>query len=235
MLLALDTATRMASVALYDQKTGWVPAEETWCCNDNHTVELMLHLVRLMEQQGVSPADLDAIVVSLGPGSFTGLRTGLGVAKGLAVARSLPLIGIPTLEVVARPHMQQALPIWAVLQAGRGRVCAGHFVRRRGRWHQRLPYLLTTLDKLCAEIEQPALLCGEIEASDVDLIRDHLGPDVAVATPAAALRRAAYLAELGWERLAVGPWPDALRAQGRQVDDVATLSPIYVQQPQIDG
>jgi tRNA threonylcarbamoyladenosine biosynthesis protein TsaB len=224
MLLALDTATRTASLALYDPQGGRVLGEEVWYCADNHTIELMPRVVRLMETQKISAADLTGIVVSLGPGSFTGLRTGLGVAKGLALARRLPLVGIPTLEVVAQPHTLQALPIWAVLQAGRGRLCAAHYVRRRARWHQQGPYSLTTWEKLCPDMEKPSLLCGEIDARDRDLIRDQLGPDVVIATPAAALRRAGYLAELGWERLAQG-----------SADDPASLSPIYLQQPQIYG
>jgi tRNA threonylcarbamoyladenosine biosynthesis protein TsaB len=224
MLLALDTATRTASLALYDQEKGRVLGEETWFCADNHTVELMPRLVRLMEQHGVATSGLDGVVVSLGPGSFTGLRTGLGVAKGLVLAHRLPLVGVPTLEVVARPHTFQQLPIWAVLQAGRGRVCAAHYVRRRGRWFQQAPYYLSTWEKLCAEVEKPALLCGEIDAQDADAIREQLGPDVLIATPAASLRRAAYLAELGWERFA-----------RNDVDDPASLAPIYLQQPPIDG
>jgi tRNA threonylcarbamoyladenosine biosynthesis protein TsaB len=224
MLLALDTATRNASLALYDPQGGRVLGEEAWYCADNHTVELMPRVVRLMETQRISAADLTGIVVSLGPGSFTGLRTGLGVAKGLALARRLPLVGIPTLEVVAQPHTLQPLPIWAVLQAGRGRLCAAHYVRRRARWHQQGPYLLTTWEMLCPDMEKPSLLCGEIDARDRDLIRDQLGPDVVIATPAAALRRAGYLAELGWDRLAQG-----------SADDPASLSPIYLQQPQIHG
>jgi tRNA threonylcarbamoyladenosine biosynthesis protein TsaB len=224
MLLALDTATRTAGLALYDQEAGRVLGEESWYCSDNHTVELMPRLVRLTAQLGVSPASLDGVVVSLGPGSFTGLRTGLGVAKGLVLAHRLPLVGIPTLEVVARPHIYQQLPIWAVLQAGRGRICAAHYVRRRGRWLQQAPYYLTTWEKLCAEVEKPSLLCGEIDAHDADSIREQLGPDVMIATPAASLRRAAYLAELGWERLAQN-----------DRDNPATLAPIYLQQPSIDG
>lgn len=224
MLLALDTATRTASLALYDPEGGRVLSEEVWYCADNHTVELMPRLTRLMETQKVSPASLTGIVVSLGPGSFTGLRAGLGVAKGLALARKAPLVGIPTLEVVARPHALQPLPIWAILQAGRGRICAAHYVRRRARWHPHGPTQLTTLGKLCLEVERPALLCGEIDARDRDLIRDQLGADVMIATPAASLRRAAYLAELGWERLAQG-----------DADNPASLSPIYLQQLQIDG
>ncbi|HNS52478.1 MAG TPA: tRNA (adenosine(37)-N6)-threonylcarbamoyltransferase complex dimerization subunit type 1 TsaB [Anaerolineae bacterium] len=223
MLLAIDTATRTATIALYDQEGGRVPAEESWSCSENHTVELMPRLVRMMEQQGVPVQGLTGVVVSLGPGSFTGLRAGLGVAKGLVVANQTPLVGVPTLEVVARPHMGQVLPIWAVCQAGRGRICAAHHVRRRGRWLQLGDYYLVTWGQLCTEVERPALLCGEIDSRDADSIRDQLGPDVTIASPAASLRRAAYLAEAGWERLSRG-----------DSDDPATLTPIYLQQPKID-
>jgi tRNA threonylcarbamoyladenosine biosynthesis protein TsaB len=117
--------------------------------------------------------------------------------------------------------MRQGLPIWAILKAGRGRICAGLYVRQRGRWRLAPPYQLTTLAGLCEIIGEPAFVCGEIDAADGDLIRRRLGPDVTIATPAATLRRAAYLAELGWERL------------GRaDADDVATLSPIYLKPPE---
>ncbi len=224
MLLAVDTATHMASLALYDETKGWVLGEESWYSVNNHTVELMPRLVRLMEQQALASADLSGLVVSLGPGSFTGLRIGLGVAKGLALARGLPLIGVPTLDVVAQPHMTQRLPIRAILQAGRGRICAGHYVRKKGQWRRKGDYQLTTLDELCNPIDEASLFCGEIEADHANQIRERLGPTAIVATPAASLRRAAFLAELGWERLSRG-----------DSDDAATLSPIYLQHPQIDG
>jgi tRNA threonylcarbamoyladenosine biosynthesis protein TsaB len=211
MLLAVDTATCMASLALYDQVNGLTLGEEVWRSVNNHTVELMPRLVRMMDQQGVSPASLDGVAVSLGPGSFTGLRIGLGVAKGLALARKLPLVGVPTLEVVARPHM------------GR-RICAVQYARRRGRWRQTGPYELTTLDRLCDRIEQAALVCGEIGAQGARMVLERLGDTVTVATPAASARRAAYLAELGWERLSRG-----------DADELAALSPIYLHHPQIDA
>ncbi len=224
MLLAVDTATRMAGLALYDQDSGWVLGEESWYSVNNHTVELMPRLVRLLEQHGVTPTDLTGLVVSLGPGSFTGLRIGLGMVKGLALARQLPLVGIPTLDVVAQPHMTQRLPIWAILQAGRGRICAGHYTRRRGRWRRRGDFQLTTVEKLCEQVQHPTLFCGEIDTQDADLIRQRLGPETMIATPAASLRRAAYLAELGWQRLSRG-----------DSDDASTLSPIYLQRPQINA
>lgn len=220
MLLAIDTATRVAGLALYDQASGWILGEETWTSARRHTVELMPRLVRLMENQGQSAEDLTGLVVSLGPGSFTGLRIGLGVAKGLALACKLPLVGVSTLEVIARPHMAQRLPIWAILEAGRGRICAGNYYRHRGRWRRRGDYQLTTLEALCEQIDEPALLCGELQADGVELVRRRLGLVVAIASPASSLRRAAYLAELGWERLA-----------RNDADDAASLSPIYLQQP----
>lgn len=224
MLLAVDTATRMASLALYDEAHGAVPAEQTWYSANNHTVELMPRLVRMMDRQNLSADDLTGLVVSLGPGSFTGLRIGLGIVKGLALARNLPIVGVPTLSVVARPFQRQRLPIWAIVQAGRGRVCGGYFVRHRGRWRRQGPFRLGALNDLLDETKGPALFCGEIDAEGSELIRQRLGAEATVASPAASVRRAAHLAELGWERL-----------RGGDADDAATLSPIYLHHPQIDA
>jgi len=170
MLLAVDTATQMASLALYDQARGWVLGEESWFSANNHTVELMPRLVRLLEQQRITPADLTGLVVSTGPGSFTGLRIAVSMVKGLALARGLPLVGIPTLDVVAHPHMAQRRPIWAILQAGRGRICANYYAYHRGRWQHQEDYQLTTLEALCNQVTEPALFCGEIDARDAQQI-----------------------------------------------------------------
>jgi len=220
MLLAIDTATRTAGLALYDEANGWILGEETWYSVNRHTVELMPRLAHLLEQQGVSPSDLTGLVVSLGPGSFTGLRIGLGLAKGIALSNRLPLVGVPTLDVVAQPHKAQRLPIWAVLQAGRGRICTGHYARHRGKWRRRGDYQRTTVEELCQQVQDPSLFCGELEAADIDLLREKLGMVATIITPAASLRRAAFLVELGWERLSRG-----------DADDAASLSPIYLQDP----
>jgi tRNA threonylcarbamoyladenosine biosynthesis protein TsaB len=79
------------------------------------------------------------------------------------------------------------------------------------------------MESLCDQIKEPVVICGEIKASELEMIRRKLGPAVIVPSPAATLRRAAYLAELGWQRLARG-----------DADDAATLSAIYLHNPQID-
>ncbi|MFC2023816.1 tRNA (adenosine(37)-N6)-threonylcarbamoyltransferase complex dimerization subunit type 1 TsaB [Chloroflexota bacterium] len=220
MLLAFDTATRLAGLALYDPAQGQVLSEEMWHSRNNHTVELMPRLVRVMDQQGLSPSDLSGLVAGLGPGSFTGLRIGLGVAKGLAVAQRLPIVGVPTLDAVARPHMVQQLPIRAILRAGRSRICAGLYALDEGRWRRKGPFFLGTLEELCSQTEEDCLFCGEIDSQDSERIQRQLGSRATIVTPASAVRRAAYLAELGWERLSRG-----------DSDDVSTLSPIYLQHP----
>ena len=221
MILAIDTATRFASIALYDAHGLW--AEHTWHSHNNHTVELAPNLQRLLEGQGVKPQQLDGIVVAIGPGSFTGLRVGVTMAKGLAMAANLPLVGVPTLDVVAYAHTDRGLPLWAVLQAGRKRVCAA-FYAPDAPPPATEDYLLTTLDALTPEGWDRVLYVGEISPQAAQDLKARWGERVVVASPAAGLRRAGYLAELGWQRLKAG-----------DTDDPASLSPIYLRSPGIDA
>src|SRR5574342_1070022 len=130
MLLAVDTATRNAGVALYN--TEGIQAEITWRSRENHTVELTAQIAHLLELGKTAKKDLKAIGVALGPGSFTGLRVGMSVAKGVAFALSIPIIGIPTLDAIAYAHVSQPLPIYAVLVAGRGRYTVARYAAKDG-------------------------------------------------------------------------------------------------------
>jgi len=218
MLLAIDTATRYASLALYDGER--VISEETWRTANYHTVELMPAIVRMLERQNVSVEALQSVGVSLGPGTFTGLRIGMGVAKGLVLARDIPLLGVPTLETVAYPHFGQRRPICAVVEAGRGRLCMLIYRRRRGRWRPMDEPRLTTPEELCGMVEATTLFCGEVDAALSALLRERLEDKAIVVSPATSLRRAGYLAELAWARFQEG-----------EADDPDMLSPIYLQQP----
>ncbi len=220
MLLAIDTATQMAGLALYDPHQDIVLAEEIWYSASRHTVELMPRLVRMVEQADRTPRDLTGLAVAIGPGSFTGLRIGLSVAKGLVAARSLPIVGIPTLDVVVEPHLSHTCPIWALVQAGRGRVCAARYRRHFDQWHIEIEAHVTTLPALAGQIRDVAVVCGELNAADRSLLLERLGDLVLIPAPADLVRRPAYLAALGWRRLARG-----------DVDDPAALSPIYLHQP----
>jgi tRNA threonylcarbamoyladenosine biosynthesis protein TsaB len=180
-------------------------------------------IVRMFERQGLSVETLQCIGVSLGPGSFTGLRIGMGVAKGLVLACEIPLLGVPTLETVAYPHFNQRRPICTVVEAGRGRLCMLIYRRRRGRWRPTDEPRLTTPEGLCKVVETTTLFCGEIDAALSALLQERLADKAILASPATSLRRAGYLAKLAWARFQKG-----------EADDPDTLSPIYLQRPATD-
>ena len=215
MLVAIDTATGYASLALHDGFQ--VRVEHTWESQRRHTVELVPRLMAALEQVGLGIEHLSGVAVTRGPGSFTGLRVGVAVAKGLALARGLPVVGVPTLDVVAAAQGRDRRPLCAVLQAGRRRICVAAYRWRAGEWRIREAPRLTTWSTLVEQTAVPTLFCGEIDPAGADALAV-LG-ELAVLLPAAArLRRAGFLAEIAWRRLKRG-----------ETDDPATLAPIYLQ------
>jgi tRNA threonylcarbamoyladenosine biosynthesis protein TsaB len=220
-VLAIDTATEFASVALYHDATG-VLAESSWRTSMNHTVELMPTVVRLLASQAILPQQLDAVAVALGPGSFTGLRIGLSAGKGLCLSLGIPIVGIPTLDVVAYAHYGQNLPICAILQAGRGRICAALYEAAAEGWRRTSDYELMTVEDLSQRLTERTLFCGEIDAQLRSSLTGELGERAAMASPASSLRRAGYLAELGWQRIS-----------SLGGDHVASLEPLYLHYPRV--
>lgn len=217
MLVAIDTATDIASLALHDGFR--VRVEHTWESARRHTVEILPALVTALDRVGIRAEHISAVAVTRGPGSFTGLRVGLAVAKGLALARGLPLVGVPTLDVVAAAQGHDRRALCAVLQAGRGRICTATYRWRDGEWHAQAPPVLTTWAALVQTITSPTLFCGEIDTAGVEALAA-LGKSAVLLPAAARLRRAGFLAEVAWRRLNRG-----------ETDDPATLTPIYLQYP----
>ncbi len=122
LLLALDTSTRQASVALCTEQT--LLAEYTWQVGNNHSVELLERIQRLFAECDTPMQTLEAIAVATGPGSFNGLRVALTTAKSLAFALHKPLVGISTLDIIAAAHREWPGPICAILEAGRSELYA---------------------------------------------------------------------------------------------------------------
>ncbi len=228
MLLAIDTATRTASIALYS--ADGVLAESTWRSRENHTVELTTQIMHLLDLARAQKSDLKAIGVALGPGSFTGLRVGMSVAKGLAFGSRIPLLGIPTLDIVAYAHVWQPRPIWAILAAGRGRYSIARYASRRGTVKRTSDYALVDatglIDLACRSgmKSSRALFCGDVDAALAKLLMERIGARALVASHAVNVRRAGLLAELAWAR-----W------QRGESDDPASLAPMYVPHESVEG
>ncbi len=213
MLLAVDTSTAQVGLALYDGSQ--VIAEYAWRSSQRHTVELAPAIQELLARCGVTMDDLQALAVALGPGSFTSLRVGLSLVKGLALARGLPLIGVPTLDILAAAQPAARLPLAVVLQAGRGRLALGWYKHSKDGWRAKGPARVVTVEALAEEVTAPVLICGELTAEERQKLV--VKPEIQIVSPARALRRPAILAELAW-----GRW------QAGSVDDEATLAPIYL-------
>ncbi|MCZ2127932.1 MAG: tRNA (adenosine(37)-N6)-threonylcarbamoyltransferase complex dimerization subunit type 1 TsaB [Anaerolineales bacterium] len=213
MLVALDTSTAQIGLALYDGDR--VLGETNWVGGRHHTVELASALSGLLKRCGVSLSGVCALGVAIGTGSFTSLRVGLSLAKGVALARNIPLIGIPTLDVIAAAQPLADIPLAALIQAGRTRVAFGAYQNLGTGWQAQGAARGATLDELLTELSYPAVVAGELTSEERKKISKvkHLR----LASPALCVRRPALLAELAWAR-----W------QADDVDDPAALAPIYL-------
>lgn len=214
MLLAIDTSTQWVGLALFDGAQ--VAGEMIWRSQHHHTVELAPTVQGLLRRCGVTAADLSALGVALGPGSFTSLRIGLALAKGMALALNLPVVGIPTLDCLAFAQPVMDLPLMAVLQAGRGRLAVGLYANIMGTWQAQGEVKVTNLDDLSASIHKPTFICGELNAEERRVLA-RKRVNVQLASPAACMRRPSYLAEMAWQKV-----------QSGQVDDIISLAPIYL-------
>jgi tRNA threonylcarbamoyladenosine biosynthesis protein TsaB len=227
MLLAVDTATATASVALYDLANRLLLAENTWQARRRHTQELLTTTQGLLTQIGAQAAQLTALAVTTGPGSFTGVRIGLSVVKGIALGLPVApqVVGLPTLTVTAAPWLTVAQTtsavVWAYIQAGRGRYNWATFAD--GLYH---PTAADHQSGTAAEFAtalkghaaQPVWLIGESTPE----LREEVTPlgHVTVVDSVSAMRRAGVLAQLAAQQMSQG-----------QTDDLTALQPIYLQGP----
>ena len=239
MLLAMDTASTTASVALYDLAAARLLAEMTWEGRRRQTQELLGVVRQLLATVGVAPDALTALAVTTGPGSFTGVRIAISAAKGIGLGLATPpaVVGAPTLSVTAAPWLpvaaacQPAPLICAVMQAGRGRY---HWVFFPATARLHFPgvneHSTGTAAELAAALAAPPVasppahpaaalwLAGEVDT----VVMDAAGAlaHVTVVEPVHALRRAGVLAHLAAARLAAG-----------HAEALAALQPLYLREP----
>jgi tRNA threonylcarbamoyladenosine biosynthesis protein TsaB len=213
MLLAVDTSTTQIGLALYDGAQ--ILAEYSWRSGHRHTTELAPAVAELLVRCALTMKDVNALGVAIGPGSFTSLRVGLAFVKGLALARHIPLVGIPTLDILANAQSITKLPLAVAIQAGRGRFALGWYKASRKQWQAQGEARVVTLEALMAEVQSPTLICGEFTAEDRQVILKN--EHAHLLSPAESVRRPAILVQLAWAR-----W------QANDVDDEASLAPIYL-------
>ncbi len=243
LLLALDTSTRQASVALCDELTLY--GEYTWQIGNNHSVELLDSIRRLVAECGNGMQAIDAVAVATGPGSFNGVRVAVAAAKALAFSLQKPLVGISTLEIIAAQQQHWRGPVCSILEAGRSDLYAACYtfdeVDTNGEitYHirQLSDYLILTPQRLVSYLGEhlndrvgvpgerhlPSFLfCGELSEPARQVLYTQMPGRSHFVSNLQATRHASFLALLALQRLHEG-----------RVDDPMLLEPLYLRRPSI--
>ena len=210
-LLAIETATPAQGVALAEDEL--VLAETAYEAKGNRGGLLLPAVDRVLQKAGLASRDLDAVVVSVGPGSFTGLRVGLATAKGLALGAGATVVGVPTLEALAEGYAHTNVTICALLDAYRGEAYMALF-RRTGSALERLSpdavLAPEAVASVLAAVEGPVHLIGNGAARYRERIKTALGGRACVTEEGlCAVPSAVVVARLGLRQLAGGNKPDA--------------------------
>jgi tRNA threonylcarbamoyladenosine biosynthesis protein TsaB len=194
-VLAVETSTRAGGVALVDGDR--LVAEYVLDVSITHSERLLAAIDGVVADARWTPRDLEGLAVSIGPGSFTGLRIGVSTVKGLAWALGLPIAAVPTLDAMAAAVPWTALPVCTVLEARRDEVYAA-FYRRDGEGLRReSDYLALTPAALAAMLGAPTLVIGDA-AGAID------SPHARRLPAPQRLPSPACVAVLGRERLRLG-------------------------------
>ena len=215
-LLAIDTSTEQAGLALFD---GEAMIELSWPAGRTQTVSVLPRIHEMLAAQGIMLKDVGAVGIAQGPGTFTGLRVGLSIAKGLAIVPGRSLVAVDTLLVTATPFVVAGLSTLAVLPAGRRRLVWAEFEPGTPPAPPRNTTLHELLDHLASR--PPIVVAGELLPDQRAAMGDAGWP---VVSGASGARRPGVLAEIAWDRWRAG-----------DVVDPVTIEPLYLHGKALGG
>ena len=222
-ILAIDTATQVSSVAVIDGDK--LAAELTMQAKLTHSETLMPHIEQVLKMAGKTKADLTGIAVSIGPGSFTGLRIGLAVAKTMAYVLKLPLVGVSTLAAMAAHLPVPGVTIVGMLDAQKGNAYVESYQWQNGELKTLKEVSVCKLTDAIAELATvtgPVVIMGDAVQKKV-IGKIELPANVTVASPHILMPRAACVAMVGQKML-----------QANKVANVMNLEPVYIRRSEAE-
>ena len=220
--LAIETSGRVGSAAVAED--GRAVDEESFPHGLKHAAELVPMIDRLCRRRGWTPRDVDEVYVSAGPGSFTGLRVGITVAKTLSFATNAKLVAVPTVEVLALNAPPAARQVVIVLDAKRDQIFTARLARAEGseEWETVEAAHLGSLTDVLGRSPRPVYLIGE----GIPYHQKFLPPGdtgVIVTDESAWRGRAAATATLGFRLARQGHFTEPDR-----------LNPVYIRRPEAE-
>lgn len=219
-VLGIDTATWRAAVGLWEDGAAVVDQERQ--TTGNHAVSLLAMIDTLLAQAGWSIDDLSAVAVSAGPGSFTGLRVGLSTAKGLAFARGIDLVAVPTLEALASTVGSDYPQVTPILDARKDELYVASFRAAPAgadpsRLLRQVDDCLLPLDRLFERVPHPGAVLGDAVLRYGERFAAHWGQAATVLPFETFGPRGSAVAALGARQLASGG-----------AAPLATIEPFYI-------
>jgi tRNA threonylcarbamoyladenosine biosynthesis protein TsaB len=221
-ILAIDTATWSCSVALV--RDGVVLAERAERATSNHAGLLPRLVDETLRSAGERPTAGDAVAVTIGPGSFTGLRIALSYAKGLAFAGDFRLVGVPTLDAIALAAPPFSGRLCVALDARKHEVYGALYEEVDGCMIRLGEPAALTAEHLAEAIGQPCTVVGDAVEAYGEVFRRVLGSRATLLPSVALPPRASAVARLAAARLLRDP----------EGDDLAALAPSYVRPPEAE-
>lgn len=162
MILAFDTCTSRGTLAVGTADR--LMSEAYFKTEKGHTGWLMPRVDSMLGSLGMGPADVDVVAVGIGPGTFTGVKVGIATAKAIAMGLDIPLVGIPTLDIIAAGTGDDGLTL-SVLDAKRGMLYAALYRNESGRPRPLTEYVCTEPDEIVGAgqrvIDGPLSIAGE--------------------------------------------------------------------------
>jgi tRNA threonylcarbamoyladenosine biosynthesis protein TsaB len=222
LILGIDTATRIASIGL--TRDGDPLAEESRAAAANHTDTLLPLLSDLLMQAHVALTDIEGIGVSLGPGSFTGLRVALSTVQGFAYALGHKVVGVSTLEALARTVTDWTGTVCPLLDARKGEVYAAFFHRNyQGQVERLTPDQVCSPQAILRDCPLPCIFIGDGVETYGQFIQEQSGPAATLLPFTTHHARGSVVARMAWQRLRRGEY-----------DNLTTLVPRYVRKPEAE-
>lgn len=219
-MLAADTTTSILTVAVCNDAR--ILAETTVDCGRAHSERLLTTVEWMLAETGLALTDMDALAVSTGPGSFTGLRVGLSAWKGLALANHLPLVSVPTLDAMTHLSAFQTGIVCPLLDARMSEIFGAIYSFEKGRRQKRTPDCVCKVEDLMQQIEQPPIVFGNGAALYAERIKA-VHPEAVFLEPLCSVPRASAVAA------------EAMSLLEQGVDtDPAQAVPIYLRQSQAE-
>ncbi len=158
-ILAIETTTKNLGVAIADENS--ILAEHKGLAELRHAQDLLPNIDALLKKIGSKLEEIDSFAISIGPGSFTGLRVGVSTLKGLNMVTGIPIVSIPTLDAIAYNALDRDAPICVIVDAKKKNLYTSLYKRGNGGIIKLWDYLLISPEDLIKRIDAPTLFLGD--------------------------------------------------------------------------